>query len=369
MRPWIPMILLISACSSGHELRWDSSSALPAGENGTAHRGLAGPVTGIIGDRLIVGGGANFPDKMPWEGGKKHYATEAYIYVIEEDGLELIRTQTLEGLASYPGNCSAGGALYVAGGENSEGPVSQVSKIRLEGDSLMVEVLPSLPVPLTNGGLVYADDKLYFIGGENKISVSDRIYKYDFSGDAPQWQETSYRLPYPVSHAVVVSDGNRKIYIAGGRKRNEDVVSTLYDRVLELDLHSEDIRQVATLPKASAAGTGLLDREGNLLLFGGDTGETFHRVEELLLQIARTKDAGLRKKLEAIKAEVQGGHPGFSRVCRKYDFKKENWVEVTPVSGESPVTTTALAYKDRVIIPSGEVRAGVRTAQILVGKF
>lgn len=363
------MILLISACSSGHELRWDSSFALPAGENGAAHRGLAGPVTGIIGDRLIVGGGANFPEEMPWEGGEKHYATEAYIYVIEEDGLELIRTQTLDGMASYPGNCSAEGVLFSAGGENGDGPVHSVLRISLENDSLVTEELPSLPVPLTNGGLAYVSGKLYFLGGENRERVSDKIYELDLAGEAKEWIEAAFRLPYPVSNAVVASDGGNKIYVAGGRMRNTNAVSTIYDGVYEVDLQERVVHRVATLPRASAAGTGLLDREGNLLLFGGDTGETFHRVENLLLQIARTEDAGLRKELEAIKAEVQGGHPGFSGVCRKYDFKKENWVELTPVSGESPVTTTALAYKDRVIIPSGEVRAGVRTAQILVGKF
>jgi len=31
--------------------------------------GVAGAFPGITGDKLIVAGGANFPDKKPWEGG------------------------------------------------------------------------------------------------------------------------------------------------------------------------------------------------------------------------------------------------------------------------------------------------------------
>lgn len=367
MKFLVIMTVLVSACSSGQGLRWNNSFSLPSGENGSAHMGVAGPVAGIIGNRLVIAGGANFPDKMPWEGGTKEHSRQVYIYAIGENGIRLVHQQQLETAVSYPGNCSAEGALYVAGGENSHGPVSSVMRIILENDSLITESLPPLPVPLTNGSLVYASGKLYFAGGENAELVSDKIYVYDLSGEVAGWKE-AYRLPYPVSNAVVVSDGKNKIYLAGGRKRNENAVSTFYNRVLEVDLISAGIRQIATLPEASAAGTGILDREGNILLFGGDTGETFHQVEALNIQIGQTTDPKRRKELNEQKARTQSSHPGFSKTCRKYDLKKEEWVRMPPLSGDSPVTTTALTYRDLIIIPSGEIRAGVRTDQILTGK-
>lgn len=368
MKFWVIMTLLVSACSTGQELRWNNSFSLPAGENGSAHTGVAGPVAGIIGDTLIIAGGANFPGKMPWEGGVKYYSKEAYIYTMDGEGIRLIRRQALENAVSYPGNCSAWGALYAAGGENSVGPVNSVMKIIPENDSLVTEYLPPLPVALTNGSLVFASGKLYFTGGENRELVSDKIYVYDLLDLSAVWKE-AYRLPYPVSNAVVVSDGKEKIYIAGGRKRNEHALSTFYDGVLEVDLVSESIRRVATLPEALSAGTGVLDGDGNLLLFGGDTGETFHKAEGLILQISQTTDPVRREELNEQKARVQRTHPGFSNLCRKYDFKKEKWVSLPPLSGNSPVTTTALVYRDLIVIPSGEIRAGVRTDQIRVGKY
>lgn len=366
MKFLLMMTVLVSACGPGQGIRWNSSFSLPAGENGSVHRGVAGPVTGIIGDRLVVAGGANFPEKMPWEGGTKEHSRLAYIYAIGENGIRLTHRQLLKVAVSYPGNCPAEGAFYVAGGEDSRGPLNIVMRITLENDSLITESLPPLPVPLTNGSLVFASGKLYFAGGENRELVSDKVYAYDLSGEDGGWKE-AFRLPYPVSNAVVVSDGKNKIYIAGGRRRNENAVSTFYDGVLEADLVSGDIRRIATLPEASAAGTGVLDREGNILLFGGDTGETFHKVEALNLQIGRTIDPERSKELNEQKARVQRSHPGFSKVCRKYDLKKKKWVSVSPVPGDSPVTTTALVYRDLIIIPSGEIRAGVRTDQILVG--
>jgi len=35
--------------------------------------GMAGIIAGAHGGVLIAAGGANFPDKMPWDGGKKIY--------------------------------------------------------------------------------------------------------------------------------------------------------------------------------------------------------------------------------------------------------------------------------------------------------
>ena len=50
--------------------------------DGSLSIGFAGPINGISNDVLIVSGGANFPDKMPWEGGKKSYSKT--IHVLEK---------------------------------------------------------------------------------------------------------------------------------------------------------------------------------------------------------------------------------------------------------------------------------------------
>ncbi len=53
------------------EIDWKELSSLNE-INGKPSLGYAGPVTGIINNHLIIGGGANFPDSMPWLGGKKN---------------------------------------------------------------------------------------------------------------------------------------------------------------------------------------------------------------------------------------------------------------------------------------------------------
>ena len=51
------------------------------------------------------------------------------------------------------------------------------------------------------------------------------------------------------------------------------------------------------------------------------------------------------------------------------NLKDEKWQSAAVILGESPVTTTAILYDNTIVIPSGEIRAGVRTNQILSGKM
>lgn len=47
--------------------------------------GLAGAYSGIVEDKLLVLGGANFPDKYPWEGGVKTWWSTLYSYDLHMD--------------------------------------------------------------------------------------------------------------------------------------------------------------------------------------------------------------------------------------------------------------------------------------------
>lgn len=362
---------IITACASkrgNYQVRWNASQTLPQQQDGQRHLGVAGPITGVIGDHLIVAGGANFPAKKPWEGGAKQYPQELYIFKIDGDHISLQSKRYLDKGVAYSGNCSVNDALYTAGGESKNGIIAETRKFTFQQDSLSQENLADLPQPLTNGSLVAANNRLYYIGGENQDHVSDKIYSLELSSKTNQWKE-AYTLPYPLTHAVVVSNNVHKIYIAGGRKRNDGALSTIYDKVLAIDIASGATQEIGRLPEPLAAGTGILDSSGDLFIFGGDNAETFHKVETIIAELNKTTDPVQKERLNAQKAQLQNDHPGFSHQSWSYDIGQKKWYPLSPVAGESPVTTSAIIYGDQIIIPSGEKRAGVRTDQILIGKI
>ena len=362
--------MLLTGCAQNSNLSsitWNNDSKLP-NTNNIEHLGVAGPITGIINRKLFIAGGANFPEGMPWDGGKKQYPETGYLYSIENGKLHFDKEFDFNLALAYPGNTTDGNLLYTAGGENENGPSNKVFSYELNDKNEVIHnELPNLPEPLTNAGLVYADHSLYLVGGENSSEVSDKIYKLDLNQNNASWK-VFLTLPYPISTAVIVSDQKENIYIAGGRKRNENSKSTIYDQVLKLSLKDKSINTITKLKQATAAGTGIIYK-GNLILFAGDNASTFHKVEQLIGEINLSKNEEEKKDLINKKNQIQSNHPGFTSEVWAFNLKEESWYSLDSITAASPVTTTALLYQDYVFIPSGEIKVGVRTNQILIGKL
>lgn len=60
-------------------IRWDTSLSLPQ-LDGTPNIGIAGVFSGRIDGKLLIAGGANFPDRTPEANGEKRYHRDLYLY-------------------------------------------------------------------------------------------------------------------------------------------------------------------------------------------------------------------------------------------------------------------------------------------------
>jgi N-acetylneuraminic acid mutarotase len=212
---------------------------------------------------------------------------------------------------------------------------------------------------------------IYVAGGENLSGVSDHFYCLDLHKSHLQWRELP-RLPHQVSNTVMVVQSNGKskcIYLIGGRKKNSNGISELYRRVFSYDPLTQVWTEKKSLPTTLAAGTGIPAGKHSILLLGGDKGEVFHRTEELNAAITLEKDEQKKRVLSDQKAGLQSSHPGFSHEILQYDTKSDNWFVNSTTEMNIPVTTNAIRKGTMMIIPGGEIRAGVRSAWILDGKI
>lgn len=335
--------------------------------------GLAGPLAGVSNGVLLLGGGANFPDGYPWRGGKKKYYDEGFIYGFSgEHSLRLLKRFRLPDTLAYAASVSTPQGVVVAGGENDKGAVTDVFIVQWmpDADTVAIRPLAGLPQPLANAGITVRENTVYLAGGENAQGSSSGLYALDISRPGAQWK-TLPDLPYAVSHAVVTIAGKEEpgLYVLGGRKKNPNGISDLYDAVWRFDLRTENWQQLPSLPYSLCAGTGLTVQGDAIYLFGGDKGETFHRTEELIAAIRATTDPAQQQQLIQSKNTLQESHPGFSNEVLVYRLSGNNWSVAGHIPFDTPVTTTAVDWNGMVILPSGEIRAGVRTDQILSLRF
>ncbi len=358
----------------GDTLQWEIAGNLPASPGQQHALGVAGPVAGYQGDVMIVAGGANFPDAMPWAGGKKKYYDDVFVY--KRAGEKLILQKKgfkLPSAIAYPATCSAESGIIYAGGENENGISNKVTLLQWNEatENLVIKHFPDLPEALTNASAAVYDNIIYVAGGETSTAVSNRLYSLNLHNLAAGWQQLT-PVPVPVSHAVFtvqLNAGHPFIYLIGGRKKNANGISDLYASVCAYDVERKVWTTKKSLPYPLAAGTGIAVDSNHIILFGGDKAETFHQVETLLSRISTEKDEA--KKLELIRQKNQllATHPGFSKDVLQYNTTTDQWKTISSIPFNTQVTTTALLWKDHIFIPGGEIKAGVRTAHILSAKI
>ncbi|HUC80854.1 MAG TPA: kelch repeat-containing protein [Flavisolibacter sp.] len=363
---------IIAQKTKAISLQWKVAGTLPARSGEAKALGVAGPVAGVHNNVLLVAGGANFPGAMPWNGGKKKYYNDVYVFKNACDSIVHHKTLSLPFSTGYAAVCSTPQGIVVAGGENENGLTDKVFLLHwiAAKENISLEDLPRLPFAVTNASAVVHNNKIYLAGGERAADVSADLLVLDLNNPSSGWQKLT-TLPKPVSHTVMVVQQNGDkpiIYLLGGRKRNPGSTSDLYASVLRYNIKTNKWSEGEKLPYALSAGTGMAIGN-NLLLFGGDAGETFNKAENLIAAISKETDEEKKKVLNAEKINVQASHPGFCRQVFLYNTEKKKWQKLDCLPFELPVTTTAVQWNGNVVIPSGEIKAGVRTPHILMGKF
>lgn len=393
------MIAGFSPMMAAGVFEWEKLPAMP-----DAH-GFAGVYAGVVtdgsgGDTLLVAGGANFPDKAPWDGGKKVYHQGVFaLPLVEGGGWRKLDQEWPEPVAYGMsvnlgwGRCLFLGGKGIAADGAGEVTLSSVRSVSMAGGTLFVEDLPVLPegraegVAAAVGNLVIVAAGVTDSAGGNDLMTLRSVLALDTSKPRDDWKWEA--LPWPESAPGVPARGRMhpacgvrdgKFYLFGGRDFPDPAVSDerASERILGADFlsdcHAFDVRtrswrRLADLPcgLSAAPSTAVPVGATHLALLGGVT------VEFLRAQIAARPETN-----------GQGaGHPGFSPEIRVYDTLTNTWAEAGSMpkrvetdhatnpagSNWAPVTTPAVLWKGKVIIPTGEVKPGIRSPQVILGKI
>ncbi|MGE5521357.1 MAG: hypothetical protein ACM3VS_15640 [Candidatus Dadabacteria bacterium] len=355
-------------------IQWNVAGFFPSTANEEKPLGLSGVAAGTNNGVLIIAGGTNFPAKMPWEGGKKKYYDNIYVYARNRNQkLELLKTYKLPNSLGYSAAVSTRYGLFVGGGEKEGGPVPNCFLISWDAikDTISLKNLPDLPLAVTNASAAIYNNKVYLAGGEMANAVSDKLFVLDLQNIEANWK-TLAAIPRQVSHAVLLAQlqgSDACLYLVGGRKKIAGNSSTLYSSNFCYHISENKWSVKQSIPYTLSAGTGVAYGKRYLLLLGGDKGETFHKTEELLVQIANEGDSLRKDKLIQEKNQVQITHPGFTKEVLLYNTKTDQWRHFGTIPFEVPVTTTAVKWGPVIYITGGEIKAGVRTDKILAGNI
>lgn len=346
---------------------------LPPALGDSVQPGLAGPVAGAHGNYLIVAGGANFENGLPWRGGQKKYHDEIFLMGKTASG-ELVWKQSSEKLPfamAYPACVSTNKGVISIGGEDFDSPINDVFLFSFQDGKVKQTSLPGLPVATSSAGAALIDSTVFVAGGLTSESATSAFYSFDLNEPEKGWRILP-ELPVALSHAVVVSQSDSTetcVYVFGGRNKTSEV-STFLSSVWKYQPSKQKWTNECDIisegkPLGLSAGTGVAAGKEHVLLFGGDPGIYFNRTERLNNAIEKASGADEEQSLWKEKDEMLSNHPGFSKDILAFNTRTKTWDKLNQISGDSPVTTTAFWWGETVVIPSGEVRPGIRTPKIL----
>lgn len=347
---FLSLLLIIAAChparkESRVEITWDNHLSLPS-EAGRAHRGVAGAFAGLVGEELLVAGGANFPDAYPWEGGAKRWWNRVYVKDLrkpaDEGGWRLL-PDTLPEPVAYGLSVPVEGGVLCIGGCRKERCSRAVYVLRLEDGRLQVDSgWPLLPVPLANMAGARIGEKIYIAGGQERMDREEatrHFFVLDLSSPAEGWKSLPTWPGPPRGYAVGVAQ-DACFYLFSGRDYRADgslqvlIDGYRYDpRTAEWEALDGDFPVMA----ANAIPVG----EEGILFLGG---------------VPRILPGSV-------------AHPGFDNTVRLYRTaaRRLSSCGVSPYS--LAVTAPVVCRGNTFYIVSGEVKPGIRTDCILRGEI
>lgn len=342
---------------------------LPSKPDSSKSLGYAGMMGGIDNGVIIAAGGANFPDSLPWKGGTKKWSNS--ISILENNTWRNSNIELPFPLA-YGASVKTPKGILIIGGNNSEKTSDEVFLLKYNPKIKDVELIdfPVLPQPLANMSAVVEENTVYVIGGADGELTYSSVYTYKLDSQSKQdWR----RLPdFPglprCLHSISVQETSygRKLFVFGGRNQVKGQLTQIINTYIAYDFFNKrwDSPKPIMVNGASKAIMGAsAETKGSMdiLLYGGDNGTLFSKLEKYDQKIVEESNDSIKGKLVEKKNKILEEHPGFGKEIVSFNTITKRFSSYNKFSENIPVTALSFKDKDFFYIISGEIAPGVRT--------
>ena len=344
--------------------------SIPALEKESIPLGYAGMMGGAIQDLLIAAGGANFPNGLPWEGGKKEYYNTLYLF---KNGQWEVATQTLPIPLAYGASAQIPEGLLLIGGENENYTSDQVFLISQKNNLSPLEIsnFPSLPEPLAYLTASVEGSFVYISGGKNKQHSVNSFYRLDLR-HKKEWEKLKdFPGPPRALHTATIQETKdaKKLFLIGGRNQTKGKKSITLSDYLSYDLNRKTWSEEGNLliegkPQVVMGASSTQAGSMHLVVFGGSDEVLFDTLETIALELDQNPKDSIRLKLIKKRNAILTQHPGFSKHLYAYNTFTKKWFLYDSLQTQLPVTALSFKNGEEFYIVSGEISPGIRTPQV-----
>ncbi len=375
MKHLISIILIIVSVQiqgkSSKTIACNIYESIPETENNRGY-GISSAGVGILNDKLILIGGSNFSEAYPWDGGRKVFLNDMLIAEKTNDDSIVWLKQPYQFPVRISNSIAIGDGktLYILGGLNDAETNKKVFKLYFNNsDSLITETFSTLPDLFTPTGGAIHNQLLYITGHAATENVL-----YIFNPATGCWSK-NIGLPGGIRSDALTTiqyemGDSSKIYIFGGRHIDDNKL-IIYNDFWSYSFdkqrwNHEGIMGVPKLkPLIMMAAPAITSTNGEIYFFGGDEGIRLKRRFELEKRITKSHGKHKEKYIKKLR-RLYVKHSGFSNTIICYNTNLNSWKEVGKTNIRNlPVATTAIWWRNKIILPAGELKPGIRSNNIL----
>ncbi len=366
-------------------IQWEKIAELPPLRGQAKNPGLAGVFAGAQEEVLIIAGGTNYPQGVPWKGGKRAAWRDIYVLERKDSPTSAPSFTWTDALLELPEAVGYGASVSLPDGVLCIGGAT-LSTVRdtcflLSWNKIARKVemteFPKLPKPLACHAAVLIKNKVYVIGGTSDIAMREATQNFfvldlnqrgaaaGFVWKSQQAWDGAARI-FPVA-AASLEDDEESILLCGGRNPGSDP-----DFLIDLHRFNPVKNDWAILGD-------VVDRQGHpghvmatpafhvpphhFVVVGG-MDETIIRLLENNGREVKELDTNQRSERKKYENLMLENYPGYPRTVLGYDAGIGEWNHIGNFPAAVPLTNPAINWDSQIIIPGGEIAPGKRTPVI-----
>ncbi|MBZ4651636.1 MAG: Cyclically-permuted mutarotase family protein [Proteiniphilum sp.] len=364
------------------EIKWDKLST--DGLQGDLAKGVSGAYAALISGNLIVAGGANFPDKLGFEGGRKSF----YNDIVQFDA-----TNNKWKLAGHLPDSSAygvsvpiaGGALWI-GGNNASQSLNNVYTVSLSSNGTVeLNPFPALPAAMDNFAGCSSGDMVFVGGGNVNGASSNAFYCINVKTDSA-WTELPPFPGIPRLQPVMVSmeeEGKIYVYLLGGFFGGDETsFPAMATELLKYDVSarvwtktSDQVDPDTQKPFSLSGATAMQLDNRYILCLGGVNYTIFLDAITMQYNIAHNPALSTKEKekknLEFSKKYMTQpvNYYRFNPECRVFDTKTGRWTTIDSTLNAARAGATLVGDGHMFYAVQGELKPGVRSPETWRGEI
>lgn len=348
--------------------------------------GVSAPYAAHIGNRLIVAGGCNFPDKPPYEGGAKIYYDE--IVMLDSDNpTEWKQVGTLPVEVAYGVSITLddNSAVWL-GGNNDSTLLTDVCKVTVDSDEVNINPLANLPATMDNFAGCAHGNTLFVGGGSVDGKPSNAFYTLNTDTENGTWVQLPDFPGIPRVQPVMATrelNGIPYVYLLGGLFGGDALSQPeLATDILRYDINEKKWEQAGEQidpdsgePFSLAGATMLAVQDRYLLAIGGVNYNVFldaltsihsnaHNTE---IDEDERKQRARTFSLNYMTQPVD--YYKFNREYRLYDVVTNSWATVDKASQGARAGAVLVGNENEFFVVQGELKPGVRTPETWEGSI